>query len=183
MTSRSPVWGRTYGLKPSTDINLSMAFPAVMPCTSSIRRFIVPLDDGEILVSALNHEPVNGIRRYCSTDFTTKFAYCRHRVNCNSRSAHPHCHPPAKLSVDRSMKHPALQQLLQDVDSGKIDTVVVYKMNGCAILVRLCEDCGWTGGCLWIQPPVIGTLLVNKKEAEQVRRIFEQYLELGCVAN
>ena len=73
-----------------------MAFPAVMPCTSSICRFIVPLDDGEILVSALNHEPVNRIRRYCSTNFTTKFAYCRHRVNCNSQSAHPHCPLPAK---------------------------------------------------------------------------------------
>lgn len=140
-----------------------------------------------------------------------------------------------------SMERPALQQLLQDIGSGKVDTVVVYKVdrltrsladfakiierfdarqvsfvsvtqqfNTTSSMGRLTlnvllsfaqferEVTGerirdkiaaskrkgmWMGGTVPVGYDVRDRrLLVNKKETAQVNRIFELYLELGCVA-
>jgi DNA invertase Pin-like site-specific DNA recombinase len=140
-----------------------------------------------------------------------------------------------------SMERPALRQLLQDIDAGKIDTVVVYKVdrltrsladfakiierfdarqvsfvsvtqqfNTTTSMGRLTlnvllsfaqferEVTGerirdkiaaskrkgmWMGGTLPFGYDVCERkLVINAQEAAQVRRIFELYLELGCVA-
>lgn len=140
-----------------------------------------------------------------------------------------------------SMERPALRQLLQDIDAGKIDTVVVYKVdrltrsladfakiierfdarqvsfvsvtqqfNTTTSMGRLTlnvllsfaqferEVTGerirdkiaaskrkgmWMGGTLPFGYDVCERkLVINAQEAAQVKRIFELYLELGCVA-
>lgn len=140
-----------------------------------------------------------------------------------------------------SMERPALRQLLADIDAGKVDTVVVYKvdrltrsladfakiierldarqvsfvsvtqqfntttsMGGLTLNVLLSfaqferEVTGerirdkiaaskrkgmWMGGTLPVGYKVCDRkLVVNAQEAAQVKRIFELYLELGCVA-
>jgi hypothetical protein len=55
-----------------------MGLSAKVPCPICIGRLGVPFDNSEVRVSALNHEPVNGICGYYSADFTTEFAYCCH---------------------------------------------------------------------------------------------------------
>ena len=138
---------------------------------------------------------------------------------------------------------PGLRQLLADIEAGKVDIVVVYKIDrltrSLADFARIVEvfekhDCSfvsvtqsfnttgsmgklmlnvllsfaqferevtgerirdkiaaskargmWMGGIppLGYDPPIDGsrTLRVNEAEAEQVRQIFERYLELGSV--
>jgi DNA invertase Pin-like site-specific DNA recombinase len=139
------------------------------------------------------------------------------------------------------MERPALQQLLADIDAGKIDTVVVYKVdrltrsladfakiierfdarhvsfvsvtqqfNTTTSMGRLTlnvllsfaqferEVTGerirdkiaaskrkgmWMGGTLPLGYDLCDRkLMVNTQEAAQVKRIFELYLELGCVS-
>jgi DNA invertase Pin-like site-specific DNA recombinase len=139
------------------------------------------------------------------------------------------------------MERPALRQLLQDIDAGKIDTVVVYKVDrltrSLADFAKIVERLDarqvsfvsvtqqfntttsmgrltlnvllsfaqferevtgerirdkiaaskrkgmWMGGTLPVGYEVCDRkLVVNAKEAAQVKRIFELYLELGCVA-
>jgi len=55
-----------------------MGLSAVMPCSIRIGRLGVPLDNSEVRISALNHEPVNRICGYYSADLTTEFAYRCH---------------------------------------------------------------------------------------------------------
>lgn len=140
-----------------------------------------------------------------------------------------------------SMDRPALQQLLADIDAGKIDTVVVYKVdrltrsladfakiierfdtrqvsfvsvtqqfNTTTSMGRLTlnvllsfaqferEVTGerirdkiaaskrkgmWMGGTLPVGYDLCDRkLVVNVEEAAQVKKIFELYLELGCVS-
>jgi DNA invertase Pin-like site-specific DNA recombinase len=140
-----------------------------------------------------------------------------------------------------SMERPALRQLLQDIDAGKIDTVVVYKVDrltrSLADFAKIVERLDarqvsfvsvtqqfntttsmgrltlnvllsfaqferevtgerirdkiaaskrkgmWMGGTLPVGYEVCDRkLVVNAQEAAQVKRIFELYLELGCVA-
>ncbi len=140
-----------------------------------------------------------------------------------------------------SMDRPALQQLLADIDNGKIDTVVVYKVdrltraladfakiierfdarqvsfvsvtqqfNTTTSMGRLTlnvllsfaqferEVTGerirdkiaaskrkgmWMGGTLPVGYDLCDRkLVINRQESAQVKRIFELYLELGCVA-
>jgi site-specific DNA recombinase len=140
-----------------------------------------------------------------------------------------------------SMERPALQQLLADIDTGKIDTVVVYKVdrltrsladfakiierfdarqvsfvsvtqqfNTTTSMGRLTlnvllsfaqferEVTGerirdkiaaskrkgmWMGGTLPVGYDLCDRkLMVNVQEAAQVKKIFELYLELGCVS-
>jgi site-specific DNA recombinase len=140
-----------------------------------------------------------------------------------------------------SMERPALQQLLADIDAGKIDTVVVYKVdrltrsladfakiierfdarqvsfvsvtqqfNTTTSMGRLTlnvllsfaqferEVTGerirdkiaaskrkgmWMGGTLPVGYDLCDhKLVVNAQEAAQVKKIFELYLELGCVS-
>jgi hypothetical protein len=69
---------RTYRLKPSAYIHLSMGFTAVVPYSRRDCRFSIPFDNREVQISALNHKPVNGIAGHCSADFTTEFAYHCH---------------------------------------------------------------------------------------------------------
>jgi site-specific DNA recombinase len=140
-----------------------------------------------------------------------------------------------------SMERPALRQLLQDIDAGKIDTVVVYKVDrltrSLADFAKIVERLDarqvsfvsvtqqfntttsmgrltlnvllsfaqferevtgerirdkiaaskrkgmWMGGTLPVGYKVCDRkLVVNTQEAAQVKRIFELYLELACVA-
>jgi site-specific DNA recombinase len=140
-----------------------------------------------------------------------------------------------------SMERPALRQLLADIEAGKIDTVVVYKVdrltrsladfakiierfdarqvsfvsvtqqfNTTTSMGRLTlnvllsfaqferEVTGerirdkiaaskrkgmWMGGTLPVGYDLCDRkLMINTKEAAQVKRIFELYLELGCVS-
>jgi DNA invertase Pin-like site-specific DNA recombinase len=140
-----------------------------------------------------------------------------------------------------SMERPALRQLLQDIDAGKIDTVVVYKVDrltrSLADFAKIVERLDarqvsfvsvtqqfntttsmgrltlnvllsfaqferevtgerirdkiaaskrkgmWMGGTLPVGYEVCDRkLVVNAPEGEHVKRIFELYLELGCVA-
>ena len=69
-----------------------MGLAAVVPCPGRIGGLGVPFDNSEVRVSALNHEPVNGVGGYPSADFTTKFAYRRHSF--------PIVKPATGLSVD-----------------------------------------------------------------------------------
>jgi site-specific DNA recombinase len=140
-----------------------------------------------------------------------------------------------------SMERPALRQLLQDIDAGKIDTVVVYKVDrltrSLADFAKIVERLDarqvsfvsvtqqfntttsmgrltlnvllsfaqferevtgerirdkiaaskrkgmWMGGTLPVGYKVCDRkLVVNAPEGEQVKRIFELYLQVGCVA-
>ncbi len=140
-----------------------------------------------------------------------------------------------------SMERPALRQLLQDIDAGKIDTVVVYKVDrltrSLADFAKIVERLDarqvsfvsvtqqfntttsmgrltlnvllsfaqferevtgerirdkiaaskrkgmWMGGTLPAGYKVCDRkLLIDAQEAAHVKRIFELYLELGCVA-
>jgi site-specific DNA recombinase len=140
-----------------------------------------------------------------------------------------------------SMDRPALRELLQDIDAGKIDTVVVYKVDrltrSLADFAKIIEHFDarqvsfvsvtqqfntttsmgrltlnvllsfaqferevtgerirdkiaaskrkgmWMGGTLPVGYEVCDRkLVVNAQEAAQVKRIFELYVELGCVA-
>ena len=140
-----------------------------------------------------------------------------------------------------SMERPALRQLLQDIDAGKIDTVVVYKVDrltrSLADFAKIVERLDarqvsfvsvtqqfntttsmgrltlnvllsfaqferevtgerirdkiaaskrkgmWMGGTLPVGYKVCDRkLVVDVQESAQVKRIFELYLDLGCVA-
>ena len=64
---------RTYRVKPSANVHLSVGLPAVVPCSGRICGFRVPFENRELRIAALNHKPVNRIAGYCPADFTSEF--------------------------------------------------------------------------------------------------------------
>jgi len=55
-----------------------MSLAAVMPGSGRVGGLRIPSVDGEIRISAPNHEPVGGISGHKSTDFTSEFLQRRH---------------------------------------------------------------------------------------------------------
>src|SRR5258708_1927088 len=69
---------RAHRVKPATDVDLGMSFTAVMSGSSGVGGFRIPPVQGQIGISASNHEPVDGIGSNESTDFTPEFLHRCH---------------------------------------------------------------------------------------------------------
>src|ERR1700752_2741813 len=67
-------------IEPAADVHLGMSFTAVMPGSGRIGGFRIPSIDGEIGISAPNHEPVGGIRGHKATDFASEFLQRSHSL-------------------------------------------------------------------------------------------------------
>lgn len=70
-----------------------------------------------------------------------------------------------------NMERPGLKRLLADIEAGRLDVVVVYKVD------RLTRSLGYSPS----PDPQARTLVVHEAEAEQLRGLFRRYLELGSV--
>jgi hypothetical protein len=81
---------RTYRVKPSANVHLSVGFPAEVPCSGRICGFRVPFENSELRIAALNHKPVNRIAGYRSADFTSEFLKGCHKFLIVSESAGQH---------------------------------------------------------------------------------------------
>lgn len=64
---------RAYRVEPAANVYLGMSFTAVMSCTRCIGGFRIPPVNGEIGISASNHEPVDRIGGNQSTNFAPEF--------------------------------------------------------------------------------------------------------------
>jgi len=63
---------RAHRFKPATDVHLGMGFTAVMSGSGRVGAFSIPPVHGKLRISAPNHEPVEGVSRHQTTDFTPK---------------------------------------------------------------------------------------------------------------
>src|SRR5207302_9601351 len=79
------LWRRAYRVKPSADINLGVAFTAVMSASRRARGFGIPSTHSEFGISALNHKPVVGMVIYNSANFTSEFLHLCHKFLSRSR--------------------------------------------------------------------------------------------------
>jgi hypothetical protein len=70
--------GRTHRVKPAADVHLSVSLATVMPGSGRCGSLRIPSEDGKLGVSASNHEPVDGIAGYRTTDFAAEFLQRRH---------------------------------------------------------------------------------------------------------
>ena len=66
------------GLKPAADIHLGVGFAAEMAGGGAIGGGQVPLDDRELLISALNHKPADRIVTDDPANFALEFLQTRH---------------------------------------------------------------------------------------------------------
>ncbi|MES1158356.1 MAG: recombinase family protein [Terricaulis silvestris] len=92
-----------------------------------------------------------------------------------------------------SMERPALRELLDDIKAGRIDVVVVYKVDrltrSLADFAKIVEIMDAEGASFMGGTPPLGydvgerALVVNAEEAEKVRLIFQRFLEVGSVSD
>src|ERR1700733_4206440 len=59
--------------KPPADVNFGMSFAAVMAGSGRTGGFGIPPMHGKFGISTSNHEPVDGVGRHQTTDFTSEF--------------------------------------------------------------------------------------------------------------
>src|SRR5258705_10927359 len=64
--------------KPTADKHLSVGFAAEMPGGWTCSGSHVPLDDGELVISALDHKPVDRILANDPANLALKFLQTRH---------------------------------------------------------------------------------------------------------
>jgi len=69
---------RAHGVKPATDVHFGMSFTAVMSGSGRAGGFRIPPVHGKLGISTSNHEPVDGVSRHHTTNFTSKFLQRRH---------------------------------------------------------------------------------------------------------
>jgi hypothetical protein len=69
---------RAEGFKPPADIHLGVGFPAEMPGGFGIGSSQIPLDDGKLLVSALDHEPMDRMVTDDAANLALEFFQTRH---------------------------------------------------------------------------------------------------------
>jgi hypothetical protein len=109
---------RTYRVKPSANVHLSVGFPAEVPCSGRICGLRIPFENSELRLAALNHKPVNRIAGYRSADFTSEFLKRGHKFlivselasTCSTRIAFD---PKGRHIVT----HPSGCQLASAIDS------------------------------------------------------------------
>jgi hypothetical protein len=67
-----------HGFEPATDIHLSVGFAAEMPGGGTVRGSQIPLEDCELLISALDDKPMDWILTNDPANFTLEFLQTRH---------------------------------------------------------------------------------------------------------
>src|SRR5215469_4176729 len=68
----------TDGVEPAADEYLGMGFAAEMPRQRAAGRLKAPFVDGQFLVTALDHKPMDRAGGQGSADFTLEFTQGRH---------------------------------------------------------------------------------------------------------
>src|SRR6266481_871985 len=130
---------RTYRVKPSANVHLSVGFPAVVPCAGCICGLRVPFENSELRIAALNHKPVNRIAGYRSTDFTSEFLKRCHEILIRSKApgdivTRPSCWRPLAGSVLRFRTLPLAREAILRVqplyDARRSHRAPVSWLNG-----------------------------------------------------
>ena len=67
-----------YGFKPAADVDLSVGFAAKMPRGGAGGGSQIPLDDGKLQISALDHKPVIRILTDDPANLALEFLETRH---------------------------------------------------------------------------------------------------------
>src|SRR2546429_9051494 len=67
-----------YGFKPAADIHLGVGFATEMPGCGAGSSSQIPLDDRELLISALDHKPMDRILTDCPANLALEFLQTRH---------------------------------------------------------------------------------------------------------
>jgi len=75
---------RTYRLKPSANVNLGVSFAAEMAGFGAAPCVRIPLEHAELVVAALNDEPMGRVIGHASAYFAPKFLKSRHAVHLTS---------------------------------------------------------------------------------------------------
>src|SRR5580700_9077869 len=66
------------GFKPAADIDLSVRFSTEMPGRGAASGRQIPLDDCKLLISALDHKPVDRIVTHDAANFALEFLQTGH---------------------------------------------------------------------------------------------------------
>jgi hypothetical protein len=69
------------GLKPAADVDLGVRLAAVVPCSALISGLLVPLEDCQLCIAAVDNDPPDRVLALFATDFTS--------VNCVNHSRPP----------------------------------------------------------------------------------------------
>ena len=120
-------------LQPPADINLRVRFPAIMPRTHRIRRFLGPLEHREPRAAALNHQPFHRALAL----FPAYFASID-RINQNSTSHailnrplshHTHSISPALTSSCTIIAEPNRVKCSRSLIRGTVCAESTYSMQ------------------------------------------------------
>ena len=65
--------GRAHGFEPAADVDLGVAFAAVVAGAGGFGGFVGPLEYGEVGITALDYEPADGIAGDDAANFTSEF--------------------------------------------------------------------------------------------------------------
>lgn len=61
----------TEGLKPAADIHLGVGFAAIVPGMGLVGRFLGPLENRELRIAAMDHDPPDRLIGLLTTNFTS----------------------------------------------------------------------------------------------------------------
>src|SRR3981189_2007261 len=70
-----------HGFKPAADINLGVGPPTEMPGSRAGSGSQIPLDDRELLISALDHKPMDRTLTDDPANFALEFLQTRHPLS------------------------------------------------------------------------------------------------------
>src|SRR4029077_7945830 len=70
-----------HGFKPAADIHLGVSFATEMPGSRAASGSHIPLDDRELLISALNHIPMDRILTDDPANLALEFLQTRHALS------------------------------------------------------------------------------------------------------
>jgi hypothetical protein len=73
--------GRANRLEPAANVDLRMGFSAEMAGSGCVRRIAIPLEHGEIGITALDHEPVIWVIRDPATNFASELLQGCHAMH------------------------------------------------------------------------------------------------------
>lgn len=74
-------WWRADGFEPSADIDLRVCLPAEVASPGGVCRLRIPFQDSELVIAALNDEPVNRVVGNASANFTAEFLESCHALH------------------------------------------------------------------------------------------------------
>src|SRR5580698_5519877 len=78
-------------LHPPADVNLGVGLAAVVACMWSIGGFLGPLEDGQLFVAAVDHDPADGILALFAAYLTSINFVDHSRASMARRTLSVHC--------------------------------------------------------------------------------------------